>query len=257
MCNPRRVRVQATRQLAEAWDHEVRRQVTLGGRAVGRASVREPVAERLGGPVLRTLDSALAGLDGWYAVADGYRVDLDGGYAQYYSDSGELEITAELADDIQAQGEAAATVRAEVQAMIEAQGTGTYFDDGYGGLTEQTAHRDAEADAQRLLAEVAAERVAQARRTAESGADQQLRAQAEAAAQEALAAATAARVEQLQRAAGERLATVGVQARGRFSQAVARATHSAILAYAQTRRAQGLRVEERNGTVTIQFEMET
>lgn len=256
MCNPRRVRVQATRQLAEAWDHEVRRQVTLGGRAVGRAAVREQVAERLGRPVLATLDNALAGLDGWQAVDDGYRIDLDGGYAQYHSDTGELEIVAELAEDIQAQGEAAATVRAEVEALIEAQGTGTYYDDGWGGLTEQTARRDAEADAQRALERVAAERTSQAKQAAESGAGQQVRARAEAAAQEALAAATAARVQQLQRAAGERLAMVGVQARGRFNQAVARAAHTAILAYARTRRAQGLRVEEREGTVTIQFEME-
>ena len=185
MCNPRRVRVKATRQLAEAWDHEVRRQVTLGGRAVGRAAVREQVADRLGRPVLATLDDALAGLDGWQAVDDGYRIDLDGGYAQYHSDTGELEIVAELAEDIQAQGEAAATVRAEVEALIEAQGTGRYYDDGWGGLTEQTARRDAEADAQRALERVAAERTSQAKQAAESGAGQQVRARAEAAAQEA------------------------------------------------------------------------
>ncbi|MBA2324629.1 MAG: molecular chaperone DnaJ, partial [Pseudonocardiales bacterium] len=37
MCNPRRVRVRATRQLAQAWQHEVRRSATRIGTAVGEA----------------------------------------------------------------------------------------------------------------------------------------------------------------------------------------------------------------------------
>jgi len=256
MCNPRRVRVQVTRQLTETWDHEVRRQVALSGRAVGRAAIREQVGDRLGRPVLAVLDRTLADTDGWQATDDGYRIDLDGGYAQYHSNTGELEVIAELAEDIQAQGEAATTVRAEVEALIEAQGTGRYYDDGWGGLTEDSARRDAEAYAQQTLERVAAERISQARAAAESGADQQVRAQAEAAAQEALAAATTARVQHLQRLAEEHLAEVGVQARGRFNQAVARAAHTAVLAYARTRRAQDLRVNERDGVITIQFEME-
>jgi len=256
MCNPRRVRVQATRHLAEAWDHEVRRQVTLSGRAVGRAAVSEQVGDRLGRPVLVCLDRVLEDTAGWRATEDGYQTDLDGGYARYHPGTGVLEIVAELAEDIQAQGEAATTVRAEVEALLEAQGTGRWYDDGWGGLTEQTARRDAEENAERALRRAAAARMAEARALAESGADDEVRARAEAAAEEALAAVIAARVAELQRVAGEHLAAVGVQARGRFNQAVAGAAHMAILAYARRHGAEGLRVENRDGTVTIQFEVE-
>jgi FtsH ternary system domain X2 len=242
MCNPRRVRVHATRLLAEAWDHEVRRQVTLTGRAVGRASIREQVGDRLGRPVLASLEGVLAGLDGWEIVDGGYQTTLEGGCARYHSSTGELEIVAELADDVQAQGEAATTVQAQVEALIQAEGTGHYYDDCWGGFTEHTARREAEQDAQQALARIAAERMSEARSLAESGASDQVRSQAEAAAERALAAATAARVQQLQQAALERLATVGAQARVRFNQAVAGAAHRAILAYARSRRAEGLEV---------------
>lgn len=256
MCNPRQVHVTATRQLAESWDHEVSRQVTLTGQAVGRASVREPVGDQLGHPVLVMLDRALGDSDAWEETDGGFRTVVDGGYGLYHPDTGELEIVAELNDDVQAQGRAAETVRAEVDALIEAEGVGRYWDDGYGGRDRAAGRRDAEAAAARSLEQVAAQRLAEARRRAEEGASDAVRQRAEAEAEAALAAAVEARVAELRRLAADRLGVVGAQIRLRLNQGIAHATHLSLLAYARSRGAQGLQVDEVDGRVRIRFEME-
>src|SRR5262249_57039713 len=51
MCNPRRVRITATRELAEAWQREVTRSVQLRGRVVGEARARQALGDALSTPV--------------------------------------------------------------------------------------------------------------------------------------------------------------------------------------------------------------
>jgi hypothetical protein len=256
MCNPRRIRVRASRRLTESWDQEVRRQVTLHGQAVGRACVREGMGETLGRPVLVALDRVLDELDGWEPVDSGYRHEVDGGYVLYHADTGELEVVAELRTDVQAAGEATVTVQGAVQETLDVEGVGRYYDDGWGGLTADTARRDAEAHAQHELERAAAERIARTRAELEEGTADDLLAQAQEAAEAELAAATAARSAQLDQDAVQRLAAVGVQARRLFNQALAQAYRDAILAYARSRQAQGLRVSETGGVLDIEFEME-
>ena len=256
MCNPRRIRVRASRRLSESWDQEVRRQVTLHGQAVGRASVRERMADTLGRPVLVALDRVLDGLDGWRQVDNGYRHDVDGGYVIYHADTSELEIVAERHTDVEAAGEAAVTVQGGVDETVDAEGVGRYYDDGWGGYTKDTARRDAQANAQQELERAAAERVARRRAELESGAADDLMAQAQESAQAALTAATAARTAQLEQDAMQQLTNVGVQARALFNQALAQAYRDAILTFARSRQAQGLRVSQTGGVLDIEFEME-
>jgi len=256
MCNPRRVQVRAARRLAEAWDQEVRRQVTLHGQAVGRASVRENLAGTVGRPVLACMDRVLDELDGWQATDDGYRHDVDGGYVMFRTDTYELEIVAEQTSQVRGEGEAATTVRAAVDDDLEAEGTGRYYDDEWGGFTERRARQAAEAEAQRALDQAAADRIAAARELADAGAGDEVRAAAERQAQEALARAVAAREEQLTSIAADRLAAVGVAGRAVANQALARMTQEAILTYARSRHAEGVRMSSSGGVLSIQFEME-
>jgi hypothetical protein len=87
MCNPRRVSITATRELAEAWRREVSRTVQLRGRVVGEARVRQALGPTLGVPARRALDAALAGgVEGWREVEGGYRHDVEGGYVVYRPD---------------------------------------------------------------------------------------------------------------------------------------------------------------------------
>lgn len=254
VCNPRRVQVRATRRLAEAWEREVRRQVTLQGRAVGRATVREQLT--VGRPVLTCLDRVLGDAEGWQEVDDAYRYAVDEGYVAFYPLTGELEIVAELSSDVEAAAEAATTVRGELDEDLEAEGVGRYYDDGWSGFTEARARRLAETAAQTELDRIAQERVAQARDAAESDVAGDVRAQAEEAARQALSAATAAREDELAWQARQRLTRVGAQGRAAFNRALARAYEQAILAYAHSRGAEGLQVGRSGDVVSIAFEME-
>jgi hypothetical protein len=256
MCNPRRIQVQATRLLAEAWDQEVRRQVTLHGRAVGRAAVRENLAATVGRPVLACLDRVLARLDGWRETQDGYRHDVAGGYVVYHSDTGELEIVAERTSDVEGEGEAATTVSAEVTEELAAAGSGRWYEDNWGGFTEERARQSAEAEAQRALDLAAADRIAAARERADTDAGLEIQTQAEQRAQAALDRAMAERGEQLASAAAQELAAVGARARAAFNPVLAEAYRDAILAFARSRHAEGVRTTSDGNVLTIQFEVE-
>jgi hypothetical protein len=256
MCNPRRIRVQASRRLAEIWNHEVRRQVTLQGEAVGQARVRQPLGSMLGRPVLATLERVLEAHEGWYEVPEGFRHDVDGGYVIYHVNSRELETVAELRTEVSAGSEASAQVSGVVEELVEVEGEGRYYDDGWGGLTEATARRDAGHDAQRLLDRAAADRIAAARTEAEANAQAEIEARARAEAQTALAQARTTAQADLERAAGQQLVAVGARAQEAFNAVLAPAYRDAIMAYARSRRAQGLRVSESDGVLRIEFEME-
>jgi hypothetical protein len=228
MCNPRRIQVRASRRLAEAWDQEVRRQVTLHGQAVGRAAVREDLSGTVGRPVLTCLDRVLARTDGWREVAGGYRHDVAGGYVLYHSDTGELE----------------------------AEGSGRYFDDNWGGFTEERARETAAAEAQRALDQAAADRVASERERADAEAGTEIQTEAERQARASLDRAMAERGELLASAAAQELAAVGARGRSVFNPVLAEAYRDAILAFARSRHAEGVRTASNGGVLTIQFEVE-
>ena len=156
MCNPRRIRVRATRQLAEAWEQEVRRQVTRVGEATAEARVRELLESSVGGPTLTALAIVLSRTDGWEQDTDGvFRHELTGGYIAFDPSTRELEIVARESAEVRSIGEAATVVRAEVSDTIEAEGVGTYYDDEWGGITEADARRAAEQDLDQSLVRAA------------------------------------------------------------------------------------------------------
>ncbi len=102
MCNPRRIRVTATRQLNQAWEREVSRTIELQEQVTGEARVRQPLDTTLGTPALRSLESILgAEGSGWREVETGYRYDVEGGYVIYLVDEQALEIVATLEAEIQ------------------------------------------------------------------------------------------------------------------------------------------------------------
>jgi hypothetical protein len=257
MCNPRRIRVRATRELAEDWAQEVRRQVTRTGSAAGQARVRESLADTVGGPTLAALTDVLARQAGWTELPDGtFQHELDGGTISFDPATRELEITATVTAEVSVTGEASATVAARVSGTVEAEGEGVYYDDGWGGRTEQTAQRDAERDLERSLAEVVQQRRDQARREADATASDAVGREAAARAEAAFAAVTAAREDELRRAAPHRLLAVGAAGRSLFNAALAEAYRDAILAYARSRRASNLHHSERDGVLDIEFELE-
>ena len=258
MCNPRRVRVRATRQLAQVWEHEVRRTVTRSGAAVGEVRVREPLASSIGAPALAALESVLAATPGWehHEADDTYRYRLDRGMVIYFPASRELEIVASVHEEVEVSAEAATRVGGDLVGAVEAEGEGRYYDDNWGGITREDAERAAHAAAQRALDDAAREREAQERSRAEDREGDAVAALAEERAAAALAAATADRAEQLRVIARSRLTAIGIQGRNVFNQALGQACSEAILAYARSRNAEAISRTERDGFVAIEFELQ-
>jgi hypothetical protein len=257
MCNPRRVRVRATRELAEAWNQEVRRQVTRTGQAVAEARVREPLESTVGGPTLAALEAVLARTEGWQQDPDGvFRHELHGGHIAFDPASRELELLARESSEITATGEASIVVRTEASGTVEGEGVGTYYDDNWADITREDATRAAEQDLARSLAAAAEQRREQVRRATDDEAGGQVWQQAARRADAELGAASAARSAELQRRATDRLVAVGIEGRNLFHLALAEAYRDAILAYARTRRADNIRCTEDGGTVEIEFELQ-
>jgi hypothetical protein len=257
MCNPRRVHVRATRELAEAWAQEVRRQATRTGRAVGESRVRESLAGVVGGPTLAALADVLARIGGWTEFPDGiFTHQLDGGVISFDLNTRELELAATLSAEVSVIEEASATVDAHLSGTVEAEGEGVYYDDGWGGLNAQTAQRDAARKAAAAIDEAVRQRRVQASREADAAASDAVEREAASRAEETLAAITAVREDELRRAAAERLTAIGVQGRALFNAALAEAYRDAIIAYARSRRASNLHQSEQNGLLDIEFELE-
>jgi FtsH ternary system-associated peptide len=257
MCNPRRIRVRATRELAEAWEQEVRRQVTRTGRAAGQAQITESLAGTVGGPTIAALTNVLSRLDGWTEFPDGtFRRELDGGMVSFDPGALELVITATVTAEVSVTEEAAETVEARLSGPVEAEGEGVYYDDEWGGHTEETAQRDAQNNLTRAMEDAVRRRREDAAQEADAAAGDAVEREARARAEAAFAAASAAREAELRRAASERLLAIGAAGRALFNAALAEAYRDAILAYARSRRASNLHHSERDGVLDIEFELE-
>jgi len=256
MCNPRRVRVQATRQLTQTWEQEVRRRVTATGMAVGEARTREPLGSNLGAPVIAALTAVLSRAAGWEWRDEAFRHSLAGGELSYHPDVRVLEIVAHATEQVSATGTATALARGEVDEAITAEGAGTYYDDRWGGTTEQTARDDAQRAAEAALDAVARQRIEQERAAADRAEGADVERLAAGRARQEVAQLTQRRGAELRAAAAARLTQVGVQGRNIFHLALAEAYRDAILAYARSRQAQGLTMSERDGVLDIEFEME-
>ncbi|GAA1392541.1 hypothetical protein GCM10009639_24350 [Kitasatospora putterlickiae] len=255
MCNPRRIRVRATRELALAWEEEVRRTVVRRGEVVGEARITESLRGTVGAPTLAALPRAFAGSPGWRETDEGYRHPVGGGYVLYRPDTAELEIVATASAVVESVGEASRAVSGEVRDTFEAQGEGVWYDDEP-GLTQARARRQAQADAELRLRQAGERRIREEVERAGERLAAELDAAAGSAADAAYARATAEREARLRSDAATRLAAVGVAARNLFHEVLAVAYRDALLAFARSRGAEGIRCSERDGVLEIEFELD-
>lgn len=254
MCNPRRVTVTATRNIAEAWQREVSRTVELSEQVVGEARLRQALSSSLGNAALRALEARLAaGAPGWQTVDEGYRYDVEGGYVLYRPDEQALEIVASLHDVVQAQGSAVTVLQGELRDTLTAEEARTYYEDGYAGRNEARAREEAEEAVQKQLSLTLKERLAQAERQAESAEDARLQAKARQDAEQKLARSAEERRQALNQQAKTHLETVGLRCRQAFHQLLAQAYRDAILAYARRQGAEGIECHEDEGVLEIEF----
>jgi hypothetical protein len=248
--------VLATRRLAEAWEREVQRTVTLTDSVLGEARIRQRLDTSLGDNALRALEVMLRREQGWTEVKEGYRHDVEGGYVVYHVDDRELEIVATLSEEVTVAGEAQTRLRGQLDEEISREAEGTYYDDAYAGRTRERAEAEARSSAEAALDRSALERLRQVQREAEAAAEAALTESATQAARDALARTAAQRQQALARRAQTHLEEVGTRARAAFHRVLGTAYREAILAYARRQGAQGVECRESDGVVEISFEVD-
>ena len=257
MCNPRRVEITATRQLSEAWAREVRRVAEVQVELAEEARIVQPIAASVGRPVLAYLERLLrnGSVEGWQPDGDGYRFAVDGGHARYDPATGDLEIVARAAATIRGTGEAEARLSGQLDVEISSRGGGRYYDNNWGGHTEERAREPAPRPAEAALTQEAARQreaaaiAAEATRSDELDAAARTRAQAEA---DRLAGA---RRDELRAEALAQLERVGVRVRQAFFRLIARAYSEALQGLARSRGAEGLQVRDGEGFLEIGFDL--
>jgi len=111
------------------------------------------LAAELGEVALQELRNLLAeGYGGWQADGASYTLALENGVGlRYAPDTGRLEMRARLSETVQAAAEVSGTFSGALDAQVEVEGIGRYYDDAWGGHTEERAREAARREARARL----------------------------------------------------------------------------------------------------------
>jgi hypothetical protein len=262
MCNPRRVRVQATRKIAEAWRAEIKQAATARGDVSSEARLVQSIADLLPPPARAAFEQAMQVSPEWVWVDGEYRRTVPGGITVYQPDTGELEIVVKLSVAVEAVGTAMLVATGEVADEVSAEATGVYYDDAWRGKSREAAANRAQATADSKVKELADKRTAALKREAEEAARHELNARSDEAAAEARRSAERQLTLQaselqggLDGQAAQQLEAVQAETLKGIFQLVATGYSAALQAYA-AEHGENLQVSEEDGVIAIQFELE-
>ena len=160
MCNPRRVMIQLSRAIEEAWRTTVEQTARAQAEVeqTARITVDIPLGDEMGDLALEMLERLLRGEFPDYAAwqrdeLGQYRRDLGEVTLLYQPGSRQLLVEARLAESISAEVRAAAEVSGFTVGEVAVEAVAGYYEDGWGGRTEERAQAEAQADGARKLAE--------------------------------------------------------------------------------------------------------
>jgi FtsH ternary system domain X2 len=158
MCNPRRVTIQLTRTVQEAWRTTVEQAARAEGEVqeVARVQVDIPLAREMGERPLEMFECALRGefegCEPWTRDEQGnYRRELEGVTLIYESGRRQLLVEARLAEQISAEAHASAEASGFTAGEVMAEAMAGYYEDNWGGHTEERARRQAQAEVKQRL----------------------------------------------------------------------------------------------------------
>lgn len=262
MCNPRRVRVQATRKIAEAWRAEIEQAATARGDVNSEARLIQSISDLLPQQAQLAFERAMRAAPDW-SWADGeYHRAVPGGTITYRPDSGELEIVVQLNVAIEAVGTAMLVESGEVADEVSAKGIGTYYDDEWMGHTKAAAKKQAQAAAEAEVAKLARTRAAALKHQAQEASRHALNTrtgeaaeQAQRSAKEQLTLQASEMQTSLDHEAAQQLKAVQSETLKGIFQLVAAGYSAALQAYA-AEHGENLRVGEDDGVISIEFELE-
>ncbi len=254
MCNPRRVKVTATREVQESWQRVVERQVELSEEVAGEARVSQNLGGTLGDSVLIALRRALTrGAEGWEPVDGGYCHEVEGGYVVYRPETQNLEIVAVDQTTVQADVTSRRVVEGETRAVHSTEAESTWYDDHWGGRTEEVAQNEADALAQRRLDN----KVRQSVEADQAAAEREVEDEARITAQEQLTQSAEAERARLAQQARDNLENVGVRCNLAFNRLLANAMRDALAAYARLHGGTVVRCsDEQQGELVMDIELQ-
>lgn len=201
MCNPRRVLIRLAELVREEWQRTIEAHVTAQTEISAQATLATQIdlAVELGDIALQELRRLLTeGFGGWQADGTAYTLALEHGIRlRYQPERGQLAVHAHLSETVQSAASTSGTFSGTIEAEIEVEGVGRYYDDGWGGHNEAWAREEAARNAQHQLAATREQLVRDAARQ-----------QAEAQAREEAQARLREQVEQRQAALEEQLNTL-------------------------------------------------
>jgi FtsH ternary system domain X2 len=262
MCNPRRIRVRATRKIAEAWRAEIQQAATARSDVSSEARLVQSISDLLPPQAKLAFEQAMRIAPDWEWIGTEYRKAVPGGYVSYRPDTGELEIVIQLSVAIEAVGTATLVATGEVADEVTTEASGTYYTDGWRGKTKDRIQQEVTANADAKADELARNRAAALKQEAEEAARFALVERKDEAAAEARRSAehqltlraTDLRPD-LDQQAGQRLEAVQAETLQGIFQLVASGYSIALQAYA-AEHGQNLQVYEDDDVIEIQFEVE-
>lgn len=158
MCNPRKVVIELTRKVEEAWRESVTETAAADTllRERGRLTTRLALGEEMGEAALETLARVLAGefpdYPAWEREPDGrFRREMEPVVLYFDPATAEMTVEARLTESLSAEAHAVAEACGFTAGEVAVEGVGRYYDDGWGGRTRDGAEAEALAHAERQM----------------------------------------------------------------------------------------------------------
>jgi hypothetical protein len=263
VCNPRRIRVKATREIRKAWKAEIEQAATARRDVTAEARLVQSIGDLLPPPAKAAFEAAMRADPRWELIDGEYRRAVPGGHTAYRPDTGELEIVIQLSAAIEEVATHTLVASGEVTDEVTTEAVGTYYTDGFRGRTKKRAATQAKAAAEKAADALADRRGKSLELTAAETAKHELneragqaREMARLKAEEKLTLRADEVKQNLDQEAGKRLEAVQQETLAGVFELVARGYSAALQAYA-AEHGENLVVTEEDGVIQIQFEMET
>ena len=262
MCNPRKIRVRASRRLAEAWQTEIARTAQVTETLTGEAHIIQPFGAGLAAPVRDRFAELLAADPDWQETGEGFRHELQEGYLLYRPETGELEITANVSGEVTGEATAVRATTGVAEGEADAEVEERYRSDGYAGHAKrkaeargkQAAEGAAEERARQELAASKAQLIAEAQRALEEAGDE-VELEARDIARQSLTNRRDERQRELDAEADRRAAQLYDDYLRVINEPLAHAYRDVLLERARLGDAQNLLYDEHDGVIDIQFEI--
>ena len=188
MCNPRRVVINVNRSVHGAWQDTVQQCAAAADEIteIARIETNIQLDDELAGPALAMLERVLAGefegFEAWQRSGAQLRHEVSGVTLIYDTERHTLCVETALTESISAEETALAEVSGVAVGQVAVEAVGRYYEDGWGGCTEERALQQAQADAERKVVEAVdqlrrqqnAETFARAEQEARQTAEEQL-----------------------------------------------------------------------------------